>query len=95
MSARAWVAFAAVSTLWGIPYLFLGVAILGERPGAGAAAGLLLILAGSWLATGGRRPPRPRRPVADHARTRSPKRATQPPAPPSLEPAARALPGST
>ena len=141
MSARAWIAFAAVSTLWGIPYLFikvavddgvppfflawvrvvlgalvllalarwagvlsgtaisslvalgvlctaaafalygalvaeagpgralvityiapvvavaLGVAVLGERPGAGAAAGLLLILAGSWLATGGRMPP--------------------------------------
>ena len=36
----------------------LGVAVLGERPGAGAAAGLLLILAGSWLATGGRMPPR-------------------------------------
>ena len=35
----------------------LGVAILGERPGAGAIAGLLLILAGSWLATGGRPPP--------------------------------------
>jgi drug/metabolite transporter (DMT)-like permease len=35
----------------------LGVAVLGERPGAGAAAGLLLILAGSWLATGGRLPP--------------------------------------
>ncbi len=32
----------------------LGVAVLGERPGAGAIAGLLLILAGSWLATGGR-----------------------------------------
>jgi drug/metabolite transporter (DMT)-like permease len=37
----------------------LGVAILGERPGAGAIAGLLLILAGSWLATGGRLPPSP------------------------------------
>ena len=35
----------------------LGVAVRGERPGAGAAAGLLLILAGSWLATGGRMPP--------------------------------------
>lgn len=34
----------------------LGVAILGERPGAGAVAGLLLIIAGSWLATGGRLP---------------------------------------
>ncbi len=35
----------------------LGVAVLGERPGAGTAVGLLLILAGSWLATGGRIPP--------------------------------------
>jgi drug/metabolite transporter (DMT)-like permease len=35
----------------------LGVAILGERPGAGAIAGLLLILSGSWLSTGGRLPP--------------------------------------
>ena len=32
----------------------LGVVILGERPGPGAIAGLALILAGSWLATGGR-----------------------------------------
>ena len=37
----------------------LGVAILGESPGAGAIAGLLLILAGSWLATDGRFPPGP------------------------------------
>jgi len=35
----------------------LGVAILGESIGAGAIAGLLLILAGSWLATDGRLPP--------------------------------------
>ncbi len=35
----------------------LGVAILGERPGTGAVAGLLLILAGSWLSTDGRLPP--------------------------------------
>lgn len=35
----------------------LGVAILGEQPGAGAVAGLLLILAGSWLSTDGRLPP--------------------------------------
>lgn len=35
----------------------LGIAVLGERPGAGAVAGLLLILAGSWLSTGGRVPP--------------------------------------
>src|SRR3954465_9492002 len=27
MSARAWTAFATVSTLWGIPYLFIKVAV--------------------------------------------------------------------
>jgi drug/metabolite transporter (DMT)-like permease len=35
----------------------LGVTLLGEQPGAGAIAGLLLILAGSWLSTDGRLPP--------------------------------------
>ena len=35
----------------------LGMAVLGERPGPGAIAGLLLILAGSWLSTDGRLPP--------------------------------------
>ena len=35
----------------------LGVTILDERLGAGAVAGLLLILAGSWLSTDGRLPP--------------------------------------
>ncbi len=40
----------------------LGVTVLGEQPNAGDVAGLLLILAGSWLSTGGRMPPlRPRR----------------------------------
>jgi drug/metabolite transporter (DMT)-like permease len=37
--------------------LGLGVAILGEQLTAGAAVGLLLILAGSWLSTDGRLPP--------------------------------------
>src|SRR3954470_10650618 len=37
--------------------LALGVAILGESVGTGAVAGLLLILAGSWLSTDGRVPP--------------------------------------
>ena len=37
--------------------LALGMAVLAERPGAGAIAGLLLILAGSWLSTDGRVPP--------------------------------------
>jgi drug/metabolite transporter (DMT)-like permease len=35
----------------------LGVALLNESPGAGAIAGLLLILAGSWLSTAGKLPP--------------------------------------
>jgi drug/metabolite transporter (DMT)-like permease len=39
----------------------LGVALLNERPGAGAVAGLLLILAGSYLSTGGKLPPIGRR----------------------------------
>jgi drug/metabolite transporter (DMT)-like permease len=34
----------------------LGVIVLGESPGPGAIAGLLLILIGSWLATDGRLP---------------------------------------
>ena len=38
--------------------------VLGERPGAGAIAGLLLILAGSWLSTDGRLPPGPSAAVA-------------------------------
>ena len=32
----------------------LGVTLLGERPGPGALGGLVLILAGSWLSTGGK-----------------------------------------
>jgi drug/metabolite transporter (DMT)-like permease len=35
----------------------LGVTLLGESLGPSAVAGLLLILAGSWLSTGGRLPP--------------------------------------
>jgi drug/metabolite transporter (DMT)-like permease len=35
----------------------LGVTLLGEGLGPSAVAGLLLILAGSWLSTGGRLPP--------------------------------------
>jgi drug/metabolite transporter (DMT)-like permease len=52
----------------------LGVAILGERPGAGAIAGLLLILAGSWLSTDGRLPPGPAA-VATRLHTRRQARA--------------------
>jgi drug/metabolite transporter (DMT)-like permease len=50
----------------------LGVAILGERPGAGAVAGLLLILAGSWLSTDGRLPPGITRAIA-RRRAREPR----------------------
>jgi drug/metabolite transporter (DMT)-like permease len=53
----------------------LGVALLGEQVGLSAAAGLLLILAGSWLSTGGRLPPglmRRVRPGRRHAARRTP-----------------------
>ncbi len=62
----------------------LGVTILGERIGAGAIAGLLLILAGSWLSTDGRLPPglagllsRPRRTVSSRVWARRPSRSTR------------------
>lgn len=38
--------------------VILGVTLLGEAPGPGALAGLFMILAGSWLSTGGSLPPR-------------------------------------
>jgi drug/metabolite transporter (DMT)-like permease len=41
----------------------LGIVVLGERPGVGALVGLVLILAGSWLATTGRVPRRARAPA--------------------------------
>ena len=49
----------------------LGVAVLGERPGAGAVAGLLLIIAGSWLSTDGRGAAGPGRGGGPHG-TRAP-----------------------
>jgi drug/metabolite transporter (DMT)-like permease len=64
----------------------LGVSLLGERPGAGAIAGLLLILAGSWLSTDGRLPPgmsewadrrRPRRGLTEYGGGHAP--PVQPP----------------
>jgi drug/metabolite transporter (DMT)-like permease len=64
----------------------LGVTLLNERPGAGAVAGLLLILAGSYLSTGGKLPPwlirRRFRPAPVATRVppaRSPCAATPPP----------------
>jgi drug/metabolite transporter (DMT)-like permease len=59
----------------------LGVTLLGERPGPGALAGLALILAGSWLSTGGRLPPRgrpwPRRPRGEESDVESDLHAAQ------------------
>jgi drug/metabolite transporter (DMT)-like permease len=49
--------------------LVLGVILLGERPGLGAFGGLVLILCGSWAATGGR-VPRRRRPIGRSRRAR-------------------------
>jgi hypothetical protein len=38
MSKRAWMAFASVSVLWGIPYLFIKIAVDdGVPPGLAAA----------------------------------------------------------
>jgi drug/metabolite transporter (DMT)-like permease len=54
----------------------LGVTVLGERPGAGAVAGLLLILAGSWLSTDGRLPP-PLAAVVTRVRERRGERAVE------------------
>jgi drug/metabolite transporter (DMT)-like permease len=48
----------------------LGVLILDESLGPGAVAGLLLILAGSWLSTDGRMPPGLRRRSTGPARSR-------------------------
>jgi drug/metabolite transporter (DMT)-like permease len=50
----------------------LGVVVLSESPGAGAIAGLLLILAGSWLATDDRLPPNPTAIVTRWRRGREP-----------------------
>jgi len=66
----------------------LGVAVLGERPGPAALAGLLLVLAGSWLATGGGLPPGPRfgRRAARSGRRRA---RAHGPAPGAVSPARR------
>jgi drug/metabolite transporter (DMT)-like permease len=55
MSARAWVAFAAVSTLWGMPYLFIKVAVDDGVPPAFLAwvrvvIGGAVLLALAWAA---------------------------------------------
>lgn len=62
MSVRGWVLFAAMSVIWGIPYLLIKVAVEGvsvpvlvlARTAVGA---LVLILTGSVLATRGQEKP--------------------------------------
>ena len=52
MSARAWVTFAAVSVLWGIPYLFIKIAVDDLSPGFVAwgrvAIGAAILLPFAW-----------------------------------------------
>jgi drug/metabolite transporter (DMT)-like permease len=53
VTRRAWLAFAAVSLLWGIPYLFIKVAVDGEMPPLVLAwgrivFGALVLLALAW-----------------------------------------------
>ena len=55
MSTRAWLAFGAMSVIWGVPYLFIKIAVDGGVPPAGVAwvrvalaAAVLLALA--WRA---------------------------------------------
>src|SRR5262249_20190464 len=52
VSARAWVVFAAVSVLWGIPYLFIKIAVDDLEPGfvawGGIAIGALVLLPIAW-----------------------------------------------
>jgi drug/metabolite transporter (DMT)-like permease len=55
VSARAWVVFALVSTLWGIPYLFIKIAVDGGMPPLALAwarilLGALVLLAIGWRA---------------------------------------------
>jgi drug/metabolite transporter (DMT)-like permease len=55
VSARAWVAFATVSILWGIPYLFIKIAIDGGMPPivlawARVALGAVVLMTIAWRA---------------------------------------------
>jgi drug/metabolite transporter (DMT)-like permease len=66
----------------------LGVTLLDERLGAGAVAGLLLILAGSWLATDGRLPPRLAAVATRLRRKRAPSTPARPETPDAPRPSA-------
>src|SRR3954449_10183569 len=55
MSARAWAAFATISTLWGIPYLFIKIAVDDGVPPAflafvRVALGAAVLMALAWRA---------------------------------------------
>jgi len=63
--------------------VLLGLAVLGEPADGGLVAGLLLIIAGSWLATGGKLPPGPFVAARVPAPGRHPDAA--PPAPPGVQ----------
>jgi uncharacterized membrane protein len=69
----------------------LGVSVLGERPGAGAIAGLLLIIAGSWLSTDGRLPPGPSAAVAAVLRRRRGRAAAAPASEPGGQPSSTTI----
>jgi drug/metabolite transporter (DMT)-like permease len=52
VSARAWVGFAAMSAIWGIPYLFIKVAVDDGVPPAFVAWSRVLLAAVILLALG-------------------------------------------
>lgn len=54
MSSRAWIAFAAISLLWGIPYLFIKVAVDGGVPPLLLAWGRIVLAAAVLLAISAR-----------------------------------------
>src|SRR3954467_4225715 len=76
-TAAAFVFFGAlIPSVPPVVAVALGVTVLGERPGPGAVAGLLLILAGSWLSTDGRLPP-PLAAVVTRVRARRAERSVE------------------
>jgi drug/metabolite transporter (DMT)-like permease len=50
VSSRAWLAFAAISLLWGIPYLFIKIAVDGGVPPLLLAWGRIALAAAVLLA---------------------------------------------
>ena len=80
MSARAWTAFAAVSVLWGIPYLFIKVAVDDGVPPvflawARVTLAAVVLLVARPARRGARGAARPRRWLAAYAVSRSSSRS--------------------